>query len=166
MSMVFRVQDLAYLDMTVFCRSNDLIYGGVTGANIVHFPFIQSVLAYELDLKVGMFYHVVNNAHIYVDNPHTVNLARIETTNVDGMRQIPVDLDRVGVMYICNLIKHFPKFIKSIPNGGNYLNGVIIPMYNTFAAHKSRKQGLHVVNDIQDEIWHYAAKQWLSWREL
>jgi len=56
-----------YLNMTVFNRSNDLIWGTL-GANAVHFSILQEYLAARLDLDVGEYHQVSSNAHVYTNN--------------------------------------------------------------------------------------------------
>jgi thymidylate synthase len=60
----FRVRDNS-LEMTVCCRSNDMIWGA-HGANAVHFSVLQEYLAARLDLTVGTMYQLSNNAHVYL----------------------------------------------------------------------------------------------------
>jgi hypothetical protein len=52
------------LDMTVCCRSNDMIWGG-HGANAVHFSILQEYLAARIDVGMGTMYQLSNNAHVY-----------------------------------------------------------------------------------------------------
>lgn len=52
------------LDITVFCRSNDFVWG-MAGANAVHFSFLQEYLAGRIGVEVGRYYQIANNAHIY-----------------------------------------------------------------------------------------------------
>lgn len=54
------------LDMTVCCRSNDIIWGAY-GTNVVHFSMLQEYLAAKLGLLVGKLYQLSNNYHAYVD---------------------------------------------------------------------------------------------------
>ena len=164
MSMVFRrFGDI--IDMTVFCRSNDLIYGGVTGANVVHFPFIHAVLCYELECIQGSFVHVVNNAHVYVDNPKYECLSNYSYTDVSDMIEVGIDCDRVAIKYFCNIIRQYPDEIEQVVGGGKFMNGVLVPMYNAFARHKSEKNGLSICHHIYDDAWRKAASQWLMRRE-
>jgi hypothetical protein len=53
------------LNMTVLCRSNDIIWGAY-GANAVHFSFLQEYIAAKLGLAVGTLYQVSNNYHAYL----------------------------------------------------------------------------------------------------
>lgn len=54
------------LDITVMCRSNDAIYGAY-GANAVHFSVLQEYLAAKIGVKVGTYYQISNNFHLYTD---------------------------------------------------------------------------------------------------
>ena len=53
------------LDITVCCRSNDIIWGAY-GANAVHFSVLQEYLAAALGVGVGTYYQVSNNFHAYL----------------------------------------------------------------------------------------------------
>jgi hypothetical protein len=57
------------LNMSVLNRSNDLVWGAL-GSNIVHFSFLQELIAHAVDLKVGSMYQITNNLHIYERHWH------------------------------------------------------------------------------------------------
>lgn len=52
------------LDMTVFNRSNDIVWGAY-GANAVHFSIFQEYMAGALGLRVGRYWQVSDNYHAY-----------------------------------------------------------------------------------------------------
>ena len=52
------------LDMTVSCRSNDIIWG-TYGANAVHFSVLQEYMAARLGLPIGTYYHLSDSFHAY-----------------------------------------------------------------------------------------------------
>ncbi|MGH3997155.1 MAG: thymidylate synthase [Pseudonocardiaceae bacterium] len=54
------------LDMTVFCRSNDIIWGAY-GANAVHFSYLQEFVASFVGCPVGRYWQVSDNFHAYED---------------------------------------------------------------------------------------------------
>jgi thymidylate synthase len=54
------------LDLTVVCRSNDMLWGA-HGANAVHFSVLQEYLAARIDAEIGVMYQLSNNAHVYMD---------------------------------------------------------------------------------------------------
>lgn len=60
------------LDMTVCCRSNDMVFGGY-GANAVHFSVLQEYLAARIGVEVGTYTQVSNNFHVYEDVWDRVN---------------------------------------------------------------------------------------------
>lgn len=64
--------DRGLLDLTVLCRSNDVVWGAY-GANSVHFSVLQEYLAARIGLPVGWMCQVSNNWHIYDDAMHLVN---------------------------------------------------------------------------------------------
>lgn len=61
------------LDLYVHMRSNDFFWGA-TGVNIFNFTFIQEYFSIILGLKVGHYYHIVNNLHYYEDFSEKINL--------------------------------------------------------------------------------------------
>jgi thymidylate synthase len=75
------------LNLTVFMRSNDFIWGA-TAVNMFNYMFMQEYFASILGLEVGDYYHIANNFHYY-DSRHREmieNLASIEHTIDNGYR--------------------------------------------------------------------------------
>ena len=52
------------LDVTVFCRSNDMLLGAY-GANAVHFSFLQEYLAGRIGVPVGVYRQISVDFHVY-----------------------------------------------------------------------------------------------------
>jgi hypothetical protein len=61
------------LNMTVFCRSNDMVLGAY-GANAVHMSMLQELIAHALDTRVGTYWQVSHNFHAYTEHPVTARL--------------------------------------------------------------------------------------------
>lgn len=57
-----------YLDMTVYNRSNDIVYGAY-GANSVHFSVLHEYICTCVGIKMGTYYQVSNNFHTYTEFP-------------------------------------------------------------------------------------------------
>ena len=55
------------LQLMVYNRSNDAIWGNVTGANPVHFSYIQQWVADQLMYPMGKLYFTSTNLHVYTD---------------------------------------------------------------------------------------------------
>jgi hypothetical protein len=62
---VFRIR-LGRLDMTVYNRSNDIIFG-TYGANAVHFALLQEYIASMVGVPMGEYTQVSNDYHMYMD---------------------------------------------------------------------------------------------------
>jgi hypothetical protein len=52
------------LQMTVCCRSNDIIWG-TYGANAVHFSILQEYVAARVGVPMGTYYHLSDSFHAY-----------------------------------------------------------------------------------------------------
>ena len=64
LSIHFQVRNSA-LDMTVFNRSNDIIWG-TYGANAVHFSMLQEFMAAHVGVPIGRYWQVSDNWHAYM----------------------------------------------------------------------------------------------------
>lgn len=58
--------EVTFLDMTVINRSNDMVWG-MLGTNYVHFSVLMEYMAAKLGARVGLYHHMTNNLHVYVD---------------------------------------------------------------------------------------------------
>lgn len=62
----FQVDPDGRLSLTVFCRSNDIVYGAY-GANAVHFSFLLEYMALAIGVPVGVYRQVSVNWHGYLN---------------------------------------------------------------------------------------------------
>lgn len=67
--LIFRINSAGLVEMTSINRSNDAIWGGVNGANIVHLSMFQEYVACALGRQMGSWWHFSNNLHVYTENP-------------------------------------------------------------------------------------------------
>src|SRR6266699_4467253 len=82
------------LDLTVFCRSNDIIWGAY-GANAVHFSMLLEYMALWIGCPIGNYYQVSVNWHAYTEvlkkfdewNP---NLDPYTNPYIKGVQPIPM----------------------------------------------------------------------------
>ena len=158
MSLVFAVRD-GMLDMTIYNRSNDLIYGGVTGANIVHFSMIHEAICVETNNKMGYMYHVVNDAHVYLSNPlfHRLSDIGYTPTLEPPMQMSP------GVKHDCEMfckLMHYNGVMRDTFYSG-FMNDVVLPVYRLW---NNRKETTKDLLDIKDKAWHNACSDWLARR--
>jgi len=144
------------LDITVTCRSNDVVWG-CYGANVVHFSFLQEYMAARIGVPVGRYYQVSNNWHLY-----------------DGVSQ-KFQEDDAGVYpgtYPIVQNRHtwdvdLSKFFVD-PQGAAYSNSffldVALPMWETHRMYKQKKldQALSQATRIQALDWQKAVLMYLS----
>jgi thymidylate synthase len=76
------------LDMTIFNRSNDAIWGAY-GANAVHFSVLQEFVAAAIGCSVGHMYQWSNNLHAYCETLDKVGEPRLYTRR--GLGPMPQD---------------------------------------------------------------------------
>ncbi len=63
------------LNMTVCCRSNDILWGAY-GANAVHMSVLQEVVAAGVGVPVGLYRQFSNNFHAYTENEQAAEFLR------------------------------------------------------------------------------------------
>lgn len=81
--LVFMInQETGRLDMSSFNRSNDMVWGFVTGANVVHFSYFHEFVACSLNMGMGEWTHTSCNMHAYV-NEQLENVIEAEEKRVD-----------------------------------------------------------------------------------
>lgn len=66
LSCVFEIEDEQFLNMTVFNRSNDLVWG-MLGANYFHFSMLMEYMACALGVEPGTMHQVTTNMHAYTE---------------------------------------------------------------------------------------------------
>jgi len=80
----FHIRNKSILDITVFNRSNDMIYGAL-GANVVQFSMFQEFVAKLAGLEIGYYTQTSSNFHMYSDFEIT---KKLKDTPLSKMRQI------------------------------------------------------------------------------
>lgn len=67
----FSIRD-GYLNMTVFCRSNDIVYGAY-GANAVHMSVLMEYVASMLGIECGNYSQISDDFHGYLKTPYNLD---------------------------------------------------------------------------------------------
>jgi len=146
------------LDITVTCRSNDVVWGAY-GANAVHFSFLQEYLAGRIGVRVGRYYQLSNNWHLYdsvQDKFKRDPLALYPDSTAVGENWDAWDAD-------------LDKFMNN-PESSVYENRwflfVARPMWRTHTLWKSgdREAALRAVHEVHAQDWRLAAIYWMQRR--
>jgi thymidylate synthase len=168
--LVFRIIN-DRLNMTVFNRSNDAIWGGVSGANITNLPVFQEYVATFLGIPTGEVFVVSNNLHLYLDNPQTEQLVK----KYYGALHVHPDPYETGEVEPYPLIQHRQTFDQELswfldnnmPNvrWDNFIfPEVAVPMYKawTYFKAKKRDKALQQASNIVASDWRMACVNWLN----
>lgn len=170
-------EDRSSLDMTVCCRSNDMIWGAY-GANAVHFSVLLEYMAARIGVEVGRYYQVSNNFHVYKDvadkmfrgatwTEHTLDAEPdpysrpLNKVRPRRMFDMPSEIDRDIERFLND-----PARVESI-----YANPWFAEVARPLArAHDRYREGdlgdaIRIVNnEVQAEDWRMAAGRWITKR--
>jgi len=172
------------LNMTVCCRSNDIIWGAY-GANAVHFSFLLEFLAVAIGLPMGVYRQFSNNFHLYtniVPAEAVMPLARdVVESDRYLQKETPHSLNRVltwpemhKVPLMETDLETFERDLQDFmqEERGNYSNSffnqVAIPMYDAHALYREKQYNEAIVaaQDIRAEDWRIACTEWLTRRKV
>lgn len=170
----FRIKD-RQLDMTVCCRSNDIIWGAY-GANAVHMSLLQEYVASCAGCYPGMYFQFSNNYHAYVDALDKIGNNHIE---VDWYKADPADRARVvplvasPVDFAQDLARFMGGDLLWSGSGSKFSNSffeqVAVPMLWAHQMWKggNRDQALRTLATMPLNCdWRIAAEAWMKRRML
>lgn len=156
--LIFSVED-GVVSMTTFNRSNDCVWGFLTGANMVHLPFFLEYVASHLMLSMGTWYHCSANMHVYDWNEKWGKLQEDKLWGGDpykdvGMRTMPLvgnaaelatfDLELDSLLdRMCGAVANFKRGFQPIyplyQSTPAFIKDVVMPMFNVVCTYKETK---------------------------
>lgn len=166
------------LDITVFCRSNDAIYGAY-GANAVHLSVLHEYLASMLGVPIGTYTQISCDFHAYLETPYTftkyfplrVRQRFFINPYNEGLHVIPLVEDAntfdAELETLMECVKHWT-VNPQMGFKNAFFERVALPMYYAFRYVKDKdyKQALaclHVERDAHID-WLVAAEEWIMRR--
>lgn len=192
--MVFSINPDGTVRMTTFNRSNDMIWGHGSGANVVHFSYFHEYVALSLGRKMGAWYHVSNNAHVYTANPQWAKVLNAsqwpDFYQVDTSQLTTAEFDRIGdglvplwepdedrqdwlneLNQFLTLTKHragilLPGFDMIVDFKCRLLKNTAMPMLNAWTEWKkgNKQQALRYATEIEARDWRVACLGWMGRR--
>ncbi len=165
----FSVSYEGNLDMTVSCRSNDIIWGAY-GANAVHWSMLQEYVAALAKRPVGTYYQVSNNYHAYTDvfQPlfdelmanHLAPFHSVYGSRIKPYPLVNTDPEEWG--------RDLESFLDE-PAGkvrDPFFSCVAVPAHDAYRFHKdgSALEALKQAEKVQATDWRLAMVQWLQRR--
>lgn len=175
--MVHFQRDEGQLHMTVFNRSNDMLWGAY-GANAVQFSILQEYVAALVGVNVGWYEQVSSNAHAYDDTwdkcvgdryPNSYILCPYAAQEV---RPYPLvgdvltfDQDLLAFMRWAHPAQQ-PNMFASFTYENPFFAEVADPMLRTHRAWKLKawSEAYHAAGQIQATDWQRACVEWLDRR--
>lgn len=168
------------LNMTVCCRSNDIIWG-CYGANAVQFSVLLEYLAAKIGCHVGTYTQISDSFHAYVDQDAWKRCADLEVAQPyedhpsrkdECVRSFPLvrnadafDAELFRFLHDMEdeMVRMFPHYV--------YVNSffpcVAIPMYRAWTLYK-KKDMEGAIQTLEDECqasdWRKAGTEWLQRR--
>lgn len=174
------------LNMTVCCRSNDIIWGAY-GANAVHFSFLLEYMAAMTGIPMGVYRQFSNNFHCYtnvVPKDELMPLSR----NVDktdpyleykGPGMVGIKTFKATQPRQVSLVTYPETFnadleeFMNVNFGFEYSNkffpDVAIPMYNAYIREfktKNYEGAIDACRLIKADDWRQACVEWLMRRKI
>ena len=169
-----------FLDLTVFNRSNDIIWGTL-GANAVHFAFLIEYMAAHLGVEVGVYSQVSNNQHAYLANWKPEEW--LDSYNLDKVTDIPKSKGNYGpdvkqvplVRDPATFDRELPLFVERHSKDAfaadyeePFLRDVAQPMCIAYHYYKQRDfdSALAAIKGVLADDWRLAGTEWLERRRV
>lgn len=158
------------LNMTVCCRSNDILWGAY-GANAVHMSILQEVVAHGAGLEVGVYRQFSNNFHAYMENAqvkHFIENPPMHTYDFYGDGQCA----RVRIFEPDDTIDQFlhdcERFVKE-PNNvpvNRWLRMVAAPLRDAYLDRKAGKEDwARQLTGMPECDWKLGFTEWVKRRD-
>ena len=164
------------LDMTVTCRSNDIIWGAY-GANAVHFSMLQEFLAAGIGCKVGYYWQFSNNYHAYlkvfdplykklcVDYPYRRDPSFFEGSSYGQGVVEPYPMVQTDIATWRRDLASFVS-VSTRPCEDPFFCDVAIPMASAYSYYREDllDHALLTMKEVKATDWALAGTQWLQRR--
>lgn len=160
------------LHMTVYNRSNDVIWG-MLGANAVHFSYLQEHVASALGVQMGPYTQVSCNAHIYqshVDKYLSTEPTCWEQAGWDALERYTWEHQtdyEWCISAIETLIQHpNDNVLRTNTAIPTVFYDIVAPMFLAYRHHKNRNytRAVEHCDLINDQQWRIACRDWIARR--
>jgi len=168
------------LDMTVFNRSNDIIWGAV-GANVVHMTMLHEYVASWLRLVPGTYHQISTNMHAYLNTYEPLkDLAKMADDPYRGPTQSPYNNAEVEPFPMVSYSRSQQReswdqdlemFLGRGPTPGfrhKFFKRVAVPMWDAYAyyVNKDYEGALAKLGQCKATDWRRACAEWIGRRAI
>ena len=170
LSILFRVSIYGSLDMTVYNRSNDMIWGAY-GANAVHMSMLQEVMASWIGIPVGRYWQVANNFHAYMNvwdkYAPIMDAKSYDPYDFGGVTPYPMVNGKIETWF-----EDLEMFMTEGPIVGfrdKFFRKVATPIWVAWKAYKSSdpdkfQMAFDAISNCEATDWRRACEEWLERR--
>lgn len=184
-TIALKIRD-GHLNTTVFCRSNDIIWGAY-GANAVQFSVLQEYIASAVGVEVGTYTQVSDSFHAYESNPlwqayvsgeyhpagHVVNPYEVNsdyrTPLFSPLETAEQYADIMRLEHLLSTAPSMDALEESITKGfeSTLFRGTVLPMLRAFIHYRKGDIGrsLMETSHISANDWRAACARWLTRRQ-
>lgn len=172
---VFQRDHNGRLNMTVYNRSNDSVWGAL-GANCVHFSYLQEFLAAWIGCEVGQYWQVSANMHLYdfnsagvvplADKAFPSRQVREQCYYEQGAQTYPLVSTNIET-WQSDLHMFLSEGGRAMGYRDHFFRRVAVPMDNAYAEFKNKgnpnrfSDALSCLNQMASCDWKLAAAEWL-----
>jgi len=160
----FRIRN-GKLDMTVCCRSNDVVWGAY-GANAVQFSMLQEYIAASVNVSIGLYYQISNSFHAYIDRDDWKKITSTvhKTPDFYTIGVEPYQLVHEPVIFLTEVSRFLEKDQQDSVYSNTFLSEVARPMRNAWFRHQSTKDGWIELESCKAMDWRIACQKFLQRR--
>lgn len=161
--LIFRTID-GKLNMTVTNRSNDLVWGAC-GANAVHMTYLHELIARAVGLKLGTYYVVSTNLHIYERHWGLMDKPSNWDRYGGEIKPFPIlwdEEDYTRLLLECEqFVKHGPEYTYTC----KWIKHVVVPMYEHYACRLNGDKVTYDTAETMAKDWALAEEFWREWND-
>ena len=155
------------LEMTVYNRSNDMIWGAY-GANMVHMSILQEYMASMIGVQVGIYEQVSHNFHAYTEVMDKIKKPVFDVCPYELKQVRPSAL----VQYPASFDMEVERFIKKgaiagITYENSFLQDTACVMLRAWKMYKLKEinEAVEIAQHIEARDWRLACVEWLLRRK-
>jgi len=161
------------LRMTVYNRSNDMIWGAY-GANAVQFSFLQEYIAANVGCYIGSYAQVSDSYHVYLDDAGGRVWERVKASYNDGglylsdayafVDGVKADVPLIRDPFLFDV--ELEQFMEDGPHAvytEPFVEWVLKPAFHAWRCYKAQRmhKALSLAHRIQSTDWQKACTEWL-----
>lgn len=146
------------LDMTVMCRSNDIVWG-CYGANVVHFSMLHEYMAAMIEVDVGIYRQMSNNWHGYLDTIPKETITECDPSPYpDGQKLV-----RDPKIFMHELIQFMANPSDEYKYRNDFFKLTAVPMFRASQLWraKKREEAFKAIDEVLAMDWKIAAREWM-----